>query len=504
MVNWPGIRAALALTYRPAIALPHITVPSIAHLDWHALRAAGVRALVFDKDNCLAKPHTFTLEPAIVASFQQAIATFGLSRILIVSNSAGASSDFNGLRAERLSRSFGGVPVLCHPQKKPGSRCARLVIEHFERVQSGLVQVHGRPTAGFLTHRPEDVLAVGTSLAPPDVRWTKKDGALPPFEGAIAVIGDRTLTDVVLAHRIGDELLHRRGRGSRCCGSSTLNPLPTSFQTPAGSSSSSSSTVAVASLLLANPPPPHMASPSSPNTHHTPGIAILTSAIWAREGLVNDFMRFLERIWVRMLSRRGFEPGQRGWRSSHYRPHVWQKVITPSSETVQRVAQAPTKQRSRLDIGVLLNRLGFTREPKVWRPNSQLRSMSTSAPPSGGPTSSKEPPQRNYTQVVGAALGFFVVVPFGVYAGFKLKDWTESSSAAKAIENTQEGYGLLVGQDSSTVQAAPSTTSPSAESERRAKLKRLQELKTESFYMLRERQEVEEKMERLQQRRGTS
>ncbi|KAK0538795.1 hypothetical protein OC835_001323 [Tilletia horrida] len=517
MPNWPGIRAALALGCRPALALPHISVASIAHLDWRALKAAGVRAVVFDKDNCLARPHTFTIEPAIRASFASAIATFGLSHILIVSNSAGSSSDTDGIRAERLSRAFGGVPVLCHPQKKPGARCARMVVEHFEQVQNGALQIQAAEEGeGRLEEAPTGGLS-----------WHKLGGgksASRPFDGAIAVIGDRTLTDVVLAHRIGDELLHRRGRGSGCRGSSSLlspfcsSSRPSSSATAAASSSTS--TMGVANLLLAQPPPhlsalslDRLASAKLP----TPGIAILTSGIWAREGILNDLMRFIERRWVALLQKRGFEPGQRGWRPTGSR-----ELATISSAPT---SELPSKSRakslaSRSTSGLVrfateLTQIGI-RTPRTYE--YQTRSLATAAGgprPGGSPSQrvmsvggggagqpSAPQPQWNYTRLLGALLGFFIFVPGGFYIGVVLKERNDRKALLASQREGEEQAEQLSEAEKVALEAARLKEEEArADSERRAKVKRLQAIKTEEYLMLQERRDVEEKIQRLRQRR---
>jgi len=481
MANWPGIRAALALVYRPALALPHLVVPSIAHLDWRALKAAGVRAVVFDRDNCLSRPHAFTVEPHIAPSFDAAIATFGLSRILIVSNSAGSSSDTNGIRAERLSREFGGVPVLCHPQKKPGRQCARMVIEHFEQVQNGLVRAIPYRSGGDSTcgeGRSADLEESGRKEA---VATDER-----PFEGSIAVVGDRTLTDVALAHRIGDELRKLRG-----------------VRSDVAEQASSSSVSA---------PAPGDEGSELPDPRQSPSVAILTSGIWAREGLVNDLMRYLERSLVNMLRRRGFKPGQRGWRPLGVpRAQIGHEAI---ARPVQRPSYRPQALFHRLLRAGVAAAERSPQPVKLPRhqPQHQFRLFSTAhplrvqaSPPkgeTGAPGQQRRPQtQMNRTRVLGALLGFFVVVPLGVLSGFRLKAWTEE----RELRARKEAGGVQLSEsDESMLEAEQlSRLSDVKDAERRAKLRRLQELKTEEYLMLQEQRDVEEKMARLQTRRAT-
>ena len=39
------------------LAIPHLSVESIASINWAALKAAGFKGVVFDKDNTLSEPY---------------------------------------------------------------------------------------------------------------------------------------------------------------------------------------------------------------------------------------------------------------------------------------------------------------------------------------------------------------------------------------------------------------------------------------------------------------
>ncbi|KAK0545675.1 hypothetical protein OC861_002376 [Tilletia horrida] len=465
----------MSLSYRPALALPHLAVPTIAHLDWPALKAAGVRALVFDKDNCITRPLAFQLEPKIQPAFKQAVATFGLSRILVVSNSAGSSSDTDGLGAERLSRALGGVPVLCHPHKKPALGCARSVIDHFERVQAGLIQIQERREgANEGVSRNEEA--------------TLRSG----FEGAIAVIGDRTLTDVAFAHRIGDELLRRRGRGSGCRGGRAwFNPLASASSPLSNStSSSSSSTVSAANLLMTDSPPIHSPIAASSSsaltpfiTRQHPGVAILTTRIWEREGILNDFMRFLERRIVASLVRSGLEPGQRGWRRTARHPNL--------SASAKSTVGLPTasRDRARATIGYQIRTYSTSAS------NGDNHDQKTSGETAKGTTGLK----MDYSKLTIALIGFFIVVPISVYGGARLKAWSSENELLDRADEVEGADAVAV----EAVQLAKESKA-SEEASRRAKLKRLAELRNEEYLMLREKEEVEAKMARLRQRQNSA
>ena len=135
----PGLVAALQALVRPGLVVPNLKVScmcyvltiAIRRLDWQRIYAAGARYIVFDKDNCLTKPHQDTLSPALKEAWDECRSVFGSENMLLVSNSAGSSSDPQALAAEIVSSNL-GVPVLCHATKKPGTSCARQVVDHFE------------------------------------------------------------------------------------------------------------------------------------------------------------------------------------------------------------------------------------------------------------------------------------------------------------------------------------------------------------------------------------
>ncbi|KAH8996741.1 mitochondrial PGP phosphatase-domain-containing protein [Lactarius akahatsu] len=127
----------------------------IRHLDFAALRDAGYRGAIFDKDNCLTLPNNDKLVPQLEAAWSTALRVFGPSHVLIVSNSAGTSDDPAQLQAESVAYHL-RAPVLLHAALKPSYACANAALS-----------------------------------ALPD---------LAPHE--IVVVGDRVFTDVVLAHRL--------------------------------------------------------------------------------------------------------------------------------------------------------------------------------------------------------------------------------------------------------------------------------------------------------------
>ncbi len=65
-----------------------MSVPSIAWVDWEALRKAGFEGCVFDKDNTLTEPYADEVAPQLLPSLRRCQQAFG-GRLVLFSNSAG-------------------------------------------------------------------------------------------------------------------------------------------------------------------------------------------------------------------------------------------------------------------------------------------------------------------------------------------------------------------------------------------------------------------------------
>ncbi|KAH8663907.1 mitochondrial PGP phosphatase [Xylariales sp. PMI_506] len=167
-LNLSGSFGVLKLFARPSLCLPHATVSQFSDLPYplnKALEKQGrqvdIRAIVVDKDDCFAYPETNEIHPPYITRFRQLQKEFPGRRFLIVSNTAGALSyDHDGSLARELEEST-GVPVLSHRVKKPG--CKDEIMAHFRQ-------------------HPET-------------------GVTQPSQ--IAVIGDRLMTDMMLANTMG-------------------------------------------------------------------------------------------------------------------------------------------------------------------------------------------------------------------------------------------------------------------------------------------------------------
>lgn len=272
MGNLSGVVAVLAVLVRPSLVVPHVQVPDISHLDWSALHANGVRFVVFDKDNCLTAPHSDTIQPSIAAAWVDCQRVFGRENVLVVSNSSGSSDDPSGLGAESLSRAL-NVPVLCHKQKKPARACAAEALEYFVALS------HDRETTlAQAQHMPPGSATIQAGPSSTTRRYLKErrklvsNGVPQDAEGrgSVLVVGDRTMTDVILAHRMNDELSRRRSRIANDAGWHKERAMGAQC------------------------------------------VSVLTTGIWAYEGRLNALMRRLEARTTAYLISKGYRPGEAG------------------------------------------------------------------------------------------------------------------------------------------------------------------------------------------------
>ncbi|KAL8951708.1 MAG: hypothetical protein Q9222_002321 [Ikaeria aurantiellina] len=168
---------AFRLIRNPSLCLPHATVPTFNDLPVplsaaFATLKPDIRAVVLDKDNCFAVPKESVIHKPysvrvlnhprhlVYDKFRSLLTTYPSPHLLIVSNSAGTSSDPSCGEANLLF-SATSVPVLRHSTKKPG--CGSQILEYFRNT--------------------------------PGSQVTSAD--------QIAVVGDRLLTDVMLANLMG-------------------------------------------------------------------------------------------------------------------------------------------------------------------------------------------------------------------------------------------------------------------------------------------------------------
>ncbi|OTA90264.1 hypothetical protein M434DRAFT_398140 [Hypoxylon sp. CO27-5] len=167
-LNLSGTVNVFKLLAKPSLCLPHATVSTFNEIPsplGKAFEGRGkkvdIKAVVLDKDDCFAYPDTNEVYPAYTERFHQLQKEFPGRRLLIVSNTAGATTyDRDGSMAKELE-SVTGIPVLAHRVKKPG--CGDEILAHFK----------AHPEVG-VTHPSQ-----------------------------IAIVGDRLLTDMMLANMMG-------------------------------------------------------------------------------------------------------------------------------------------------------------------------------------------------------------------------------------------------------------------------------------------------------------
>ncbi|KAJ3884036.1 HAD phosphatase, partial [Lentinula edodes] len=160
--NVPGILASVQSLVNPRIIVPSLSIRDVRHLDFDALKRAGYRGAVFDKDNCLTLPGKDTLVPEIEEAWKECKQVFVKGNVLVVSNTAGAHVDAGGIQAESVRHHL-GVPVLFHTSMKPAYSCVKQIRSYFRPLRDPL-----------------------------------KDDEL-------IIVGDRLFTDIIMADRIREQ-----------------------------------------------------------------------------------------------------------------------------------------------------------------------------------------------------------------------------------------------------------------------------------------------------------
>ncbi|KAH7925975.1 HAD-superfamily phosphatase [Leucogyrophana mollusca] len=158
-LNIPGLLVPFQLLWNPRLVVPHVVVKDIRQIDFLALRKAGYRGAVFDKDNCLTVPYKDHVVPELQNTWTKCRDAFGEGNVLIVSNSAGTRFDAGEIQAESVSHHL-SVPVLRHNTLKPSYSCISSVRQYFSSLRAPI---------------PDEELIV---------------------------VGDRVFTDVVMANRM--------------------------------------------------------------------------------------------------------------------------------------------------------------------------------------------------------------------------------------------------------------------------------------------------------------
>lgn len=103
--------------------MAHITVPDIRWVNWHALKAAGFKGCVFDKDNTLTEPYAVGVHETLEASLQDCMKAFD-GHVALLSNSAGLQEfDPKGVCIHMYIMSF-----ICKPSSASHRCFARLLM----------------------------------------------------------------------------------------------------------------------------------------------------------------------------------------------------------------------------------------------------------------------------------------------------------------------------------------------------------------------------------------
>jgi len=102
-----------------SLVIPHFRAKDIRYISFGQLKAAGIKGIVFDKDNTITAPYAPAIYPSLEPAYKTCLSTFGLDRVCILSNSAGSSDDKDFCSAIQIETDL-GVHVIRHKQKKPG------------------------------------------------------------------------------------------------------------------------------------------------------------------------------------------------------------------------------------------------------------------------------------------------------------------------------------------------------------------------------------------------
>ncbi|TPX63682.1 phosphatidylglycerophosphatase [Spizellomyces sp. 'palustris'] len=197
-LNFSSLASIGKIVRSPSLLIPHLSVPDIRYINFKALQAAGIRAVVFDKDNTITAPYVEQVHPAFDKSWKSCKDTFGQDRVLIVSNSAGTPDDVGHKKAATVEAAL-GVPVLRHTLKKPAggdilssyfgcpSHCIAVVGDRaFTDIVygnlNGMLTVH---VTKIVTEEGDNkIAALIRKLEYPLVNWLRQRGLSPPHHSA--------------------------------------------------------------------------------------------------------------------------------------------------------------------------------------------------------------------------------------------------------------------------------------------------------------------------------
>jgi phosphatidylglycerophosphatase GEP4 len=123
------------------------------------LRAAGFKAICFDKDNTLTLPYQTTLHPPLKESLEECKRHF--EQIAVLSNSAGSPDDVDHLHARQLEESL-GLQVIRHRWKKP--MCSAEIVKALGTNALQIVMVGDRLATDVWMANEAGMLSIHTKL----------------------------------------------------------------------------------------------------------------------------------------------------------------------------------------------------------------------------------------------------------------------------------------------------------------------------------------------------
>ncbi|GMG55532.1 unnamed protein product [Ambrosiozyma monospora] len=114
----------IRLVLKPELCLPHLTVPNFNQMPIPVtsdlIPKDKIKAIVLDKDNCIAKDHDDKVWHEYIEHWEQLKKLYpNANQLLIVSNSAGTNDDKQHQQANLIEQRT-GVTILRHSTKKPG------------------------------------------------------------------------------------------------------------------------------------------------------------------------------------------------------------------------------------------------------------------------------------------------------------------------------------------------------------------------------------------------
>ncbi|ODA79834.1 hypothetical protein RJ55_05430 [Drechmeria coniospora] len=201
------------LLFKPGLCLPHHTVATFNDLPIpldKGLQAAGrqsdIKAVVLDKDDCFAYPDARDVYEPYKEHFERLKQAYPGRRLLVVSNTAGASSWDKELQQAAAVEKSTGVAVLAHSVKKPG--CGPDIMAYFERhPETGVTDPSHVAVVG-------DRLTTDMMLANAMGSWGFwiRDGVVPLRRKSFFSRMERNLADFLLSKRVEAPVPRRLAR----------------------------------------------------------------------------------------------------------------------------------------------------------------------------------------------------------------------------------------------------------------------------------------------------